>query len=60
MSSHWGVVAAQVCQEKKGNRAQQKFFKKNDGLLLQQEFSSTDRNIEKTKFYYFEGIRKDD
>ncbi|XP_031287180.1 wall-associated receptor kinase-like 10 [Pistacia vera] len=43
-------------KERKAIRLKQKFFKKNGGLLLQQQLSSKEGNIEKTKLFTSEEL----
>ncbi|KAJ4718219.1 putative Kinase [Melia azedarach] len=45
-------------KQRKETKRKQKFFSRNGGLLLQQEISSTDGNIEKTKVFTSKELEK--
>ena len=45
-------------QETEKNKIKQKFFKKNGGLLLQQQISSSKDSVQKTKLYLIEELEK--
>ena len=45
-------------QEREKSKIKQKFFKKNGGLLLQQQISSSKESVEKTKLYSIEELER--
>ncbi|KAL6332364.1 hypothetical protein AAG906_004934 [Vitis piasezkii] len=54
-----GFWLHQELEKRKKNKLKQKFFKKNGGLLLQQQISSSSiESVEKTKLYTIEELEK--
>ncbi|KAA8519336.1 hypothetical protein F0562_013592 [Nyssa sinensis] len=47
-----------LLNKRKRDQLKHKFFKRNGGLLLQQQISSTEGNVEKTKLYSKEDLEK--
>ncbi|RVW81546.1 Wall-associated receptor kinase 2 [Vitis vinifera] len=55
---YWLLVDLEL-EKRKKNKLRQKFFKKNGGLLLKQQISSTSKGgVEKTKLYTIEELEK--
>ncbi|KAF8404144.1 hypothetical protein HHK36_009024 [Tetracentron sinense] len=48
----------QIVKRKKNTKLKQKFFKQNGGLLLQQQMSSDEGNVEKTKIFTAKELEK--
>ncbi|KAA8519334.1 hypothetical protein F0562_013590 [Nyssa sinensis] len=53
-----GFWLYRLLYERKRAQLKHKFFKRNGGLLLQQQISSTEGNVEKTKLYSKEDLEK--
>ncbi|KAA8514808.1 hypothetical protein F0562_017987 [Nyssa sinensis] len=53
-----GFWLYRMLQKRKRNKIKHKFFKRNGGLLLQQQISSSEGNVEKTKLYSKEELEK--
>uniref|UniRef100_A0A6N2KFI8 Protein kinase domain-containing protein n=1 Tax=Salix viminalis TaxID=40686 RepID=A0A6N2KFI8_SALVM len=51
VSIHRFMVGVQSIQEKEGEKLQKKYFKRNGGLLLQEQLSSGEVNVEKIKMF---------
>ncbi|XP_041997776.1 wall-associated receptor kinase-like 3 [Salvia splendens] len=53
-----GWKAARAIRKKIKDKRRQEFFKRNGGLLLQQQLSSTDNSLDKTKVFTYKELSK--
>lgn len=47
-----------IIKKRREAKLKEKFFKRNDGLILQWKLSSTDGNVEKSKLFNSKGLEK--
>ncbi|PQM33862.1 wall-associated receptor kinase-like 8 [Prunus yedoensis var. nudiflora] len=58
VSANWHMVGAQSDKERKDMKRKEKFFRQNGGLVLEQQLSSGELNVEKVKLFNCKELEK--